>query len=170
MAVKTAEQTLTIEELTEIATDFLRGNYGMELEIPIVRNNRLRTKMGIFYENRDGTSHSIEIAGYMFKYATREVLIDTLLHECIHYALFERGESYEDGHPYFEAELRRFGASSTGTNIVGLYFEGKCRGCGAATYGRNKRIAEPNRKFTSTCCGTSVDYVGERIYNGTEAI
>lgn len=161
---------MTIEELTEIASDFLRENYGMELGVPILRNNRLRAKMGVFYENRDGTSNSIEIAGYMFKYATREVLLDTLYHECIHYALFDRGEPYNDGHPHFESELRRLGATSTGTNIVGLYYEATCRGCGDATYGRNRRVAEPNRKFISTCCEAPVDYVSERIFNGTEAI
>lgn len=160
---------IALEELTQIATDFLRANYDMELGIPIVRNNRLRTVMGRF-GRVNGKSECIEIAGYMFEYATQEVVIDTLYHECVHYALFERGEPHMDGHPNFESELRKIGVSATRTNIVGLYYVATCRGCGDNTYGKNKRIAAPNQRFTSNCCKTPVDYVGERIFNGTEAI
>ena len=161
---------ITIEELTEIATEFLRENYGMELDIPILRNNRLRKVMGRYIATFEDAPSRIEIAGYVFKYATSAVIVDTLKHELIHYALHVKGEPNDDGHPHFEAELRKHGASSTQTNIIGLYYEGKCQGCGDATYGRNKRIAEPNQRFTSRCCKTPVDYVGERIFNGTEAI
>lgn len=161
---------VTIEELTEIATDFLRENYDMELSIPILRNNRLRKTLGRYLATMEDAPLRIEIAGYVFKYATTAVIIDTLKHELIHYALHVRGEPNDDGHPHFEAELRKHEASSTKTNVIGLYYVGKCQGCGDATYGKSKRISEPNQRFTSICCDTPVDYVGERIFNGTEAI
>lgn len=167
MVVKTE---ITIEELTEIATDFLRENYGMELGIPIKRNNRLRRVQGRFHASFTNESQLIDIAGFVFKYGTRDSVIDTLKHELIHYALLERDEPNDDGHPHFEAELRKHGVGSTKSNIIGLRYVAKCTGCGDNTYGRNKRIALPNQRFTSRCCRKPVNYVGERIYNGTEAL
>src|SRR5690606_25071042 len=86
---------VTIDELKRIADEFLTEHYGMTLDIPIVRNNRLKTHMGRFigwrYEEDEELSFSIDIAGFMFEYATDAVIVDTLLHECIHYALCMRG-------------------------------------------------------------------------------
>lgn len=161
---------ITIKDLTEIASDFLRENYGMELAIPIVRNNRLRSTMGSYVSTRKSGPIQIEIAGYVIKYATREVVIDTLKHELVHYALHVKGEPYDDGHPHFESELRRLGVSATRTSIVGLYYVGRCIGCGDETFGTNKRITYPGQQFISRCCKTPVEYEGERIFNGTEAI
>jgi len=161
---------MTTEELPEIATDFLRENYDMELGIPILRNNRLRTVMGRFIETYEGAADRIEIAGFMFEYGVREIIIDTLYHECIHYALFERGEPNDDGHPHFEEELRRFGVGSTGTNNVGLYVIYSCQKCGRKAKTRGKRLLRDYHERVTRCCLAEIVIEGERIFNGTEAI
>lgn len=161
---------MTIEELTEYAADFLRDNYDMELAIPILRNNRLRTTMGRFIENHEGAADRIEIAGYMFEYSAREVIIDTLYHECVHYALFERGEPSDDGEPYFEAELKRLDIGATGTNIVGTYVIYSCGSCGKELKARGKRLLRDHRERMTACCLAEIVIEGERIYDGTEAI
>ena len=97
---------MTVEELTLIATDFLRDTYGLPLEIPIVRNNRLRRVQGNYITMHNDVPIVIEIAGIMFKYADITVLIDTLKHELIHYAMHTLDKPYDDGHPEFEAELQ----------------------------------------------------------------
>ena len=161
---------ITVEELTETATAFLRENYGMELGIPIVRNNRLRTVMGRFISAYRGGATSIEIAGFVFEHGEREVIIDTLYHECVHYAIFERGEPYKDGHPHFEAELKRLGVGATGTNIVGKYVIYACQNCGKEAQARGKQLLRDYRERMTICCSAEIRIVGERIYNGTEAV
>lgn len=161
---------ITLEELTQIAGDFLRANYGMALEIPIKRNNRLRTAMGRFVWREDGTNQRIEIAGFMFNYAARDVIIDTLKHECVHYALFTRDEPYDDGHPHFEAELGRHGINSTGTIIVGAHVIYECDKCGKQTETRHRRLLREYKTRVTWCCRAKIKIVGERIYDGTEAV
>lgn len=166
MVVKTEMAT---EELTEIATKFLRDNFHMVLAIPIVRNNRLRVRMGCFYATTDDIPDSIEIAGFVIEHGTREVVLDTLYHECVHYALCSRGDPYDDGHPVFEAELRRLGISSTESNRVGMFIKYNCAGCGVATETGNMRVLRYPQGYRSGCCGGELINLSKRIYNGTEA-
>lgn len=161
---------MTIEELTQIATDFLRENYGMELKIPIVRNNRLRRAQGRYIATWEDVPLRIEIAGYLFKYAAPEVIVDTLKHELIHYALHVKGEPFDDGHPHFEAELRKHGASSSKTCRVGIYVLYKCANCAKESKSRGKRLMTEYPFRVTRCCRAKIIIVGERIYDGTEAI
>lgn len=165
---------MTIDELKRIADEFLTKHYGMTLDIPIVRNNRLKVHMGRFIgwrcEDDEELSYTIEIAGFMFEYATDAVIVDTLLHECIHYALCSRGEPYYDGHPHFEAELARHGVGSTETNFVGKFYEFECGSCGETVRSKRKAIADYPEEYSSNCCRADIRYVGERIYDGTEVL
>lgn len=159
---------ITIEELKDIATDFLRSAYGLSMGIPIVRNNRLRSSMGRFLYSGDGTSHSIEIAGFTLEYGAREAVIDLLKHECVHYALHERDEPNDDEHPHFEAELRKHGVTSSGTNRIGKVSICKCGKCGDEWESDLKRIVTHNNYYSSICCRARIHVIGERIYDGTE--
>lgn len=163
---------LTIDEieLAHIAEDFLRDTYGMELEIPILRNNRLRSVMGRYLSDYDDTPLAIEIAGYMFDYAAPDVVIDTLKHECVHYALHVKGEPNADGHLHFEAELARLGVGATETCNVGTYVIYTCDDCGEEAKSRGKRLLTDYKGRVTSCCGSRFTIVGERIYNGTEAL
>ena len=159
---------MTTEELTLIATDFLRDTYGLPLEIPIKRNNRLKAVQGNYITMHDDVSVVIEIAGIMFEYADRAVLIDTLKHELIHYAMHTLDLPYEDGHPEFEAELTKHGVSSTESTFVGKVYAFKCGACGTSEETRVEKHVRLYQSYTTECCDSTVIYEGERIYNGTE--
>lgn len=161
---------MSIEELTQAATDFLRNNYDLPLEIPIVINGRLRTAMGRYMSSYKGNPTSIELAVFLMKYGAKSVIIDTLFHECIHYALHVKGEPNDDGHPHFEAELRKHGVGSTKTNRVGVSVVYICTDCGKEAESRGKRLLRDYHGRVTRCCRAKINIVGERIYNGTEAL
>lgn len=170
---------LTIGDLTQIASDFLRNEYGLALEIPIKRNNRLKRSQGRYIETYNGDAdgylpNRIEIAGHMFKFATDEVIIDTLNHELVHYALCVKGEPYDDGDPHFEAELKRVCAPATGTNAVGIYGLYRCNKCNELNITGSKRIIDRLQKssfgFTTRCCGAKLTYIKTVILDGTKTI
>lgn len=160
----------TIEELTEIAKEFLRKNYDITLDIPIIRNNRLRRSQGRYISTWEGVPIRIEIAGETLTYGATEYILGVLRHELIHYALEVEGEPNDDGHPHFEAELLKHRALSTGTNRVGLYVEYDCDKCGKTILTWRKRILTHPHCYATVCCTAKLINVRERIYNGTEAI
>ena len=113
--------TINLYDLEEIARDFLGEEFGLDLAIPIERNNRLKTSMGRFVSNinrRTGTvtPFKIDIAGYLFEHGnSEELIIGVLKHECIHYALQELGEPNNDSDQNFISACVRLGAPLTGT-------------------------------------------------------
>lgn len=166
----TMTKGLTIAQLTELAKVFLRSNYGIALDIPIERNNRLRSKMGCFFFGNNEEPLRIELAGFLLKYGTPEVVVDTLYHECVHYALCHRGDPFDDGDEIFESELRRLGVTSSKTNRVGVYVEYDCAACGETVLTGRKRVLRNPQGYVTGCCDAVLINVHERIFNGTEAI
>ena len=160
----------TIEELTQLAADFLRKHYDMSLDISIRRNNRLRKCLGVFRWLSEWEPEVIELSGDLLTYGARDVVIDTLYHELIHYALFTQQRQFRDGEEDYESELRKHSVSSTGSCCVGLYYEMKCVACGGTWETRIKRVKTQTRYYMSRCCKMEIEYVSERIYNGTEAV
>lgn len=169
MVMKATDEALTIEELTEIAREFLRVNYGLALEIPIQRNNRLRRAMGWYMATWDDEPLRIEIAGKAMEYGANEYIIGILRHELIHYALDVKGEPNDDGHPHFEAELQKHGAPTTNTSRVGPYVVYNCANCGCDNATDDTRVLKHPKIFATICCDAELINVHERIYNGTEA-
>lgn len=99
----------------KIANDFLQENFNIELSIPIRLNGRLKRNLGRYLCLSDGTPLRIEIAKDHIKYYTQKEVVDTLKHECVHYALHMLGLPFGDGDDYFEDTLKRLGVCSTGT-------------------------------------------------------
>jgi SprT-like protein len=162
---------LTIEELTRHAKEFLRKNYDMDLTVPIVINPRLKRAMGRFvYHQSSNEPVAIQIAGYVIKYGDKSVILDTLYHELIHYVLFMQGKPFDDGTKCFESELRRLGVSSTKTNRVGLYVVCQCKKCGRIHETANLKVRELPGFYRTGCCNAPLKVIGEKIYNGTEAV
>ena len=159
---------MTAEELTRHAEDFLVDNYGLTLDIPIVINNRLRSTLGSFVHSGNEPV-CIEIGGQVIKYGADEAILDILRHELIHYALSTLGKPFDDGHPYFEAELRKHSVASTGTNLIGLYYAANCAACGEIVVSKYKSLLDKPDEYSSRCCNAEVLPVGIRIYNGLEA-
>lgn len=165
--VMTVEKSITIDILAEWARNFLRKEYNLELGIPITRNNRLRTSMGSFVYSDEGAV-GIEVAGFMFEYAAKDVMLDLLKHECVHYALYTLGREYRDGYNEFESELKRLGISATETNKVGKYYTYECSKCGEEDDSRNRRLFDNPENYMTRCCGGKIKSIEVRIYDGTE--
>lgn len=170
---------LTIADLTEIARQFLRDEYGMALEIPVKRNNRLRTSMGRFVETYDEdlgehTPNRIELSGITLEYGADTAIIDVLKHELVHYALCVKDEPNDDGHPHFEAELRRLGISSTETTTIGPAVVYQCSKCKKRDYTGNKRVVRDlesgGNGYRTRCCKASLTYIKTIICNGTQDV
>lgn len=166
MVMKTRDETFTIEELTGIARKFLWDNYGLTLEIPIQKNNRLRRAMGRYMATWEDEPLRIEIAGFMFEHAHPSVIISTLKHECIHYAMHVKDEPYSDGHPHFEAELRKHGANSTGEVLVGVNYRYACDRCGEVEHTRYVKVLKNPGYYRSPCCNAALINVKKVILNG----
>lgn len=165
---------LTLTQLTLIAGDFLLKEYGLALTIPIQRNNRLKRALGAFVYNKDRdtgecTPLYIELAGDLFVYADESVLIDTLKHECVHYAFFTLGRPHRDGQPEFESELKRLGIGATNAINVGVVYESDCSKCGNKDVDWRK-AKYPMHQYRSNCCNAPMTEQIKRIYNGTEAV
>lgn len=133
----TTEKITTVQQLEEIAKQFLIENFNLKLNIPIRISNRMSRTLGNFrvMENTiTGVKRAkdIAISGNLLKHYKTEDVVDTLKHECVHYALFMLGKPYQDGQHYFEKTLKQLGVSSTQTTE----FKGKVHvyGCTSCNY------------------------------------
>lgn len=158
--------TVKEEELTQFATQFLRTNFHIDLTIPIVRNNRLRSSYGRYVMTNKQHPVRIEIAGKTLDYGTVEAIKGIIKHECIHYALHMQGQSMRDGHPVFEETLRQYNAPSTNTMKIGLFYLFRCEIC-ARTYETNrKQISKTPKKYRTKCCNGNITIMEIRKYDG----
>lgn len=161
---------MDIQQLEKIANDFLIDSYGLTLDIPIVRNNRLRTTLGVFISYKGNIAPArIEIAGKVFEYAQESVLIDILKHECVHYALRELNKPYSDGDVYFESELKRLNVGASEDNYVGKDYVCKCDKCGAVfETSVLAHIKLAGKKYKTSCCRSGYTVTDVIISDGTE--
>ncbi|MEX3625076.1 SprT-like domain-containing protein [Viridibacillus arvi] len=152
------QKTLEVE-----ATEFLDRAYGIELDIPIVINSRLKSTYGCFkFKPKTREPLRIEIGKNYIENQKWETVIETLIHECIHYALYVQNLPYRDGHPLFEAELKKHGSHSTGTvKYHGKVVQYDCPSCGKV-YQKKKRYPR-NQTYKSGCCRQPIRFIGEKI-------
>lgn len=160
------EVYITEDELTQIADQFLQKNYGVTLDIPIKRNNRLRTTLGRYVVSHDDKPLRIEIAGNTLRYGTESSIISILKHECIHFALHKKGLNYHDGDSTFETELRKHNVPSTYTKIIGKYYLFRCKKCQREGKSSVKRLASHPEHYRTSCCNAQLTIVRELIYDG----
>lgn len=157
-----------LDELTAFAKQFIHKHYSLELTIPIQRNNRLRTTLGRYvYQKQKNKPLRIELAGFILDYGARTAIIDVLKHECIHYSLHMLELPCHDGHPYFEAELKKHGVSSTNETMIGKYYVYTCESCHIENVTKQKKVIQSPDKYRTSCCKAKLVIVGERIFDGT---
>lgn len=159
---------MNISQLTNIAEQFLQSAYQLPLNIPIERNNRLRTTQGRYVIKHDQTPVKIELSGNTLDYGTKEAIIGVLKHECIHYALHKLKKPYKDGTIYFERELKKHAAPTTGTCYIGKTYTFTCNACGQLSETRRKQLTKTPNKYRTTCCKAKLTLVGEKFYNGSD--
>lgn len=156
----------SIQFLTNYAKEFLQQNFDMDLSIPIIQNNRLRSTLGRYVMTRSGKPLQIELSGRLLQYGTKDAIIGVLKHECIHYAFHIQGKNMHDGDPIFETTLKRYNAPSTKTLKVGKYYLFQCKQCKKIGETNIKRLVSKPHEYRSICCHSGIEIIGERIYRG----
>lgn len=151
-------------KLEREARKFLQEAYGLELKIPVELNGRLKNKFGRFrYYARTLQPISIELSKNYVEYQDEETVMQTLKHECIHYALFTLRRPHTDGHPIFEGELAKHGSHSTGTvEYRGKGVRYECVRCGIH-FDRKRRLKGNGFGYTCSVCKSRIKFVGEII-------
>ncbi|MGE6347973.1 SprT-like domain-containing protein [Bacillus mycoides] len=156
-------------KLEMLAIKFLKDNYDMKLGIPIILNGRLKTTYGKFvHANRNSkkrASRRIEMSKTYIEHQPWDIVVETLKHELIHYALYELGKPYRDGESLFESELAKHGSHSTGTIVFkGSLHIYKCKNeqCGNV-FERHRRYPKNGEGYTCADCGSYIYYDGRKL-------
>lgn len=161
---------MNINELTRYAERFLMDNYSLDLNVPIVINNRLKNIMGGFvYSDKKGAI-KVELSGYTLKYGTEMIILDTLKHELIHYALYTLGKPCRDGQEYFENELKRLGVNRTRSVKIGKYMEYICPKCQKDDVTDIKKMINNPHLYITRCCREPIKPTKFIICNGEEEL
>ncbi|MDM8214351.1 hypothetical protein QUW13_10815 [Enterococcus hirae] len=118
------EKRFALKQMKNAAERFLNEEYQLPLAIPLVINGRTRATFGQFKLLKKGTQQVpkelaiseqfLALARFDDAKQAKQIVMDVLRHELIHYALFTENKPYRDGEPFFEAELARLGISSSG--------------------------------------------------------
>ena len=103
---------ITPNELLQYTRNFLNENYGLEFNVPLVINGRLKVTYGRFrYQINRFTGEkkavSVELNKTFIISNGKDDVLNILRHELIHYALFMLGKPHSDGEAYFERELKK---------------------------------------------------------------
>lgn len=156
-------------KLTHIARKFLAEEYGINLTCGVEFNGRLKRALAryVYKDNPKYTNaeraQRIEMSKDLMKYGTEEQIIDCLKHECVHLALHYLDKPFNDGHPYFEGELKRLGVAATNVYRINKpRHVFKCVACGEKL--TSVRKLSPS-KFHHKPCGVKE---GKLKYVGTE--
>lgn len=166
---------MNINEMKKFSQTFLKTTYGIDMEIPLTINNRLKTTCGRFrykINRRTGATSplAVEMNGFFVKNNTKDVVVDVLKHELVHYALFTLGKPHSDGHPVFERELKRLGVVSQSTidqytikskpRNVNVY---KCVDNGCGKEYQTLRALSNNGIYHRCKCGCKIQHLGKKL-------
>jgi SprT-like protein len=148
-------------ELVKESEDFLKENFKLDLEIPIIFNTRLKKVFGrLIYKNLGKMCVPIKIemsVDFMISHP-RERIIDVLKHELVHYALCVQGLPFDDGHPVFENKLKELGVNSTRTyEYLGELHRYECINC-RKVYERKRKLVKT--AFCNCSKGPNLSYKG----------
>lgn len=110
----TTDIKMNQEQIEKYARRFLSTAYDMGLSIPIAINPRLSSTLGQFiYNTKNNRPVRLEFSKKYLMKGKIEDIKKMIKHECIHYAMFMMNKPYDDGDPYFEAELKKHNSIST---------------------------------------------------------
>lgn len=167
---------MDLRTITNKAKVFAKELWRLDFDIKIEISSRMTSTLGCVAYRPDKINHKeiptkMKIAARLINGDYKEETIDgVILHECCHFAMMKLGKPSSDGHPVFEAELRRIGASSTRTlHNVGNVHEFCCSKCGRSLGGFNdqktktilKKMQNPFRLIQSKCCKAPLQYKGK---------
>lgn len=166
-------EQIKLQQLKEIAQQFIKNEYNMELDIPIKINGRFKTTLGSYRETYAGKPVQIDIAKRLLQYADERVTAGVIKHELVHFALKKLNKPYKDGDEYFERELERLKLPSSvnkerSIQYVGEKYVFKCKKCDKQLLSSIKKVRNETKSFISPCCKSSIRYVKTTIHDGTD--
>lgn len=146
--------------LTNIANQFLKSTYNLELSIPIRVSGRMTAKLGAFVL-RGNKPYEIVLSKNLIENYSMDTIVDVLKHECVHYALYSLGKPFKDGQDEFENELKRLKISSTYTySYKGIIHVYKCSNCNIVFH---RKIKGYEKRYKCGRCRKKFKYLGESI-------
>lgn len=154
------------KDLTEYAEKFLMENYGLELTHPIIINGRLTSAYGrVMFTHGYKDVTSIDIAKRLMVFAHQGVILDTLKHELIHYALWKLEKPFDDNDQCFKDELVKHGATGEGEIEVGEYYKYICV---KASCGKDYRVRKILGNGYTCQCNSKIKLTEKYVANGYE--
>lgn len=163
---------MNIYQAEKLAKEYAMEYWGLKLNVPIVENNRLTRSLGRMCWRRNNllrkyTPLKIDLAGRLLRNYSDETIISVIKHELCHWALLVLEKPFSDGHPVFEKELQRIGASSSFTiQQAGNLHTVVCKGCkkeAVKNESRNRLKKYVVKGYTSRCCGERLEW-GPTVY------
>lgn len=151
---------LTTIQIKEKCKVWAKEIWGLNFDLPIEVSGRMTRSLGL-YRYRKLAFKIIPVKLQFAKSLLNgDYKVDTvdsvILRELCHWALSQLGQPFDDGHPVFEKELMRIGASTTRTiKTAGIIHEVKCACCGKVVVktdkeSKAKKYLDP--KYRSKCC------------------
>lgn len=153
------------QDLNIIAKDMAKRFWGKTLNIPIkINKKKTGLAMGTFiFLKYSKKPVRIDISGRLTQHYSKEMVLDTLMHELTHWHIFTEGKNFRDGEDDFEKELKKLGAHPTKTTKrAGELYQCACSRChknvGAQQHSKIivKKWTKPGSKYTSKCCKASI--------------
>lgn len=126
--------TVSIEYIYKKTRNFLEREYGIELSVPILINNRLDTTYGNvkFYTDLEGNIKGVDCIEFhpgILKSNRYHVINNLIKHEAIHYALLVQNKGYGEDDEDFVNELIRHNVDSCDLKLKKRFYLCKCIKC-----------------------------------------
>lgn len=122
---------MTETELNTTAKIIAKELWGLDLNIPVVICNKLRTCFGaLLYYKKSRKPLKIKIAKFFINSYSKSTVIAILAHEIAHWALLTTNRMCRDKDKEFQQELLKFGIPmGNDVKLAGTYADFKCCGC-----------------------------------------
>jgi predicted SprT family Zn-dependent metalloprotease len=110
-----SESPITLQELYQKAEELCQRHWNVSYTGKIeITKTRWRRRLGCFLP----VFETIRFSEWMNQKLTREEILDTLLHELVHWRLYKTGQPYLDTDATFVQECLRVGAPISGTKAA----------------------------------------------------
>lgn len=121
---------LTIEELYKYANELTQRNWGIPFDADIeLVNRKWKRCNGYLSINTKENKQVIKFSKIRNSERTKQEVLSTLLHELVHWRLYNEGKPFNDEDVHFVEECLRVGAPISGTKLAkeafNRYQEGK---------------------------------------------
>lgn len=153
---------MNAQQLKSYAEDFLKEHFDLPLDVPLRISKRMKSKLGVFsikYNKNEVLSSEIVLSYNFVINNDKNVILDVLYHECVHYALYKKRLPFRDSDPEFINTLERLGISRTRSyKYKGQSYLYECRKC---RYQFSKNMKGYEKRYMCGRCH------GKFLYRGT---